>query len=307
MPTKQRKIEVHRLTISGLSDGTAYGAFIKGVRQRFRDLGRGEWKHGDKTHALKSAAVHNSRLRLRFYTYKGGFRPDVIDTNTHTISDSPYEESQAGLEYTHALGGRINGRYVLLVEKTQGGLWPRQMETYLQWLVDEFHQPEDNQEDEEAEPVAISLEPDPSEEFIARMDSLDRITKATVRTVRPNPGWSDLESELADQSQASDSHKTEVSMAARRNRTLSKTAGIVQAIRDLFRSNDLHMARVEGKRGNESDSFSTEKLNKFRFVRMEINDDGQVSERSAWETLANMMDSLREDEQARAAQADEQE
>ena len=308
MPTKRRKVEVHCLTISGLPAGTAYGRFIRNTRRRFRDFGRGEWKHSDKTHALKSAAVHNRRLRLRFYTYKGGFRPDVIDTQTHHISDSPYDETQAGLEYTHALGGRISGRYILLIEKTQGGLWPRQMEDYLQWLIDEFHQSEESTEgEEEPEPVTISLEPDPSEEFITRMNSLDRITKATVRTVCPNPGWGDLETELAGESQASDSHKTEVTMSARRNRTLSKTGGIVQAIRDLFLRSELHLARIEGKRGSESDSFSTEKLNKYRFVRMEVDDDGQVNDSSAWESLAGMMDSLREEEQAQATQAEQQE
>jgi len=312
MPTKRRKVEVHCLTISGLPKEATYARFIIGVRQRFRDLGSVEWKHSDKTHALKSAAFHNHRLCLRFYTYKGGYRPDVIDIQTHNISDSPYSETQAGLEYTHALGGKINGRYILLIEKTQGGLWPRQIENYLQWLIDKFHQPEQNAEEEgidgeEPEPVTVSLEPAPSEEFITRMNSLERITKATVRTVRPNPGWDDLETELAGESRASDSHKTEVTMSARRNRSLSKTGGIVQAIRDLFSRNDLHLARIEGKRGSQSDSFSTEKLSKYRYVRMDIRNDGQISESSAWETLAQMMDSLGEDEQAQTAQNEQEE
>ncbi len=131
------------------------------------------------------------------------------------------------------------------------------------------------------------------------MDSLDRITKATVRTVRPNPGWRDLDTALGEQSETSDSQKTDVTMMARRNHSLSKTNGIIQAIRDLFSENELSSARVEGKRGSQSDAFSTEKLNKYRYVRLEFEDDGQIKERSAWEVLAQMMDSLREDEQTR--------
>lgn len=38
MPTKQRKIEVHRLTVSGLPEGAAYGTFLRNLRVQTRPV-----------------------------------------------------------------------------------------------------------------------------------------------------------------------------------------------------------------------------------------------------------------------------
>ena len=55
MPAKQRKIEVHRLTISGLPDGTAYGAFLRNLRGRTRPVAEMVMKAGEhKCIAVKS-------------------------------------------------------------------------------------------------------------------------------------------------------------------------------------------------------------------------------------------------------------
>jgi hypothetical protein len=72
MATKQRKIEVHRLTISGLPDGTAYGPFIRNLRGRTRPVADMVMKAGEKSHALNEASLRNHRLKLRFFSYTKG-------------------------------------------------------------------------------------------------------------------------------------------------------------------------------------------------------------------------------------------
>jgi hypothetical protein len=294
MPIRRRKIEVHNLIISGLPHGIEYDSFLQQLRQKVTNLGECEWKYRGKSHALISANDLNGYLWMRFYTYTQGHRPDVIDTLNHNISGSPYKKSQAGLEYTNILGSKINDKYYLLIEKVQSGIWPSAIESYLQWLVDEYYQPEKPLENDKGNsPITISLEPDPSEEFIQLMNSLDRVIKATVRISRPNPGWSDLETELGKESQASDAHKSEITMTSRRNKTLSKKDGIIKAIQDLYKEGQLNYARIEGWHGNTPEKFSTEKLNNNKFIKLEIDDDGQVIESSAREAFQEIMRSLK--------------
>lgn len=294
MQLRRRKVEIHNLIISGLPQGVEYNTFIQQLRQKITNLGECELKYRGKTHALISTSSQNGCLWMRFYSYTQGHRPDVIDISSHDITGSPYKKSQAGVEYTNILGSKINDKYFLLIEKVQSGIWPSAIESYLQWLVDEYYKPEKSSEiDNDIQPITISLEPDPSEEFIQRMNSLDRVIKATVRTARPNPGWSDLETELGKESQASDAHKSEITMTARRNNTLSKKGGIVKAIQDLYKEGQLKYARVEGWRGNTPDAFSTEKLKNNQFVNLEIDDDGQVKESSALEIFQEIMRSLK--------------
>jgi hypothetical protein len=41
-------------------------------------------------------------------------------------------------------------------------------------------------------PVSVSIEVEPTETFLNRIDSAERIKSVTVRIVRPNPGYGDL-------------------------------------------------------------------------------------------------------------------
>ncbi len=282
--TKERTIEIHRLTISGLPQGLSYGVFLENIGKRFPAFVDREWKGSGKSHAMKAISFKNGFLWMQYYSYIQGYRPDVIDTQSHNISPSPYSQTQAGVEYTHVLGATVGKRYLLLVEKVQAGIWPETLEGYLQWMIDKYLESEGS-----SEKITLSIEADPSEEFISRMETLDRITRVTIRTVRPNPGWADLETELARESEDSDAHKTEVTMVARKNKTLSKTKGIVVDIQSLFKNGLLSFAQIEGWKGNNRDHFSTKKLNKKQKVKIEADEDGKIKEESLLEKMTEIM------------------
>ncbi len=292
MPTKRRKVEVHCLTISGLPEGTAYGPFLRNLRGRTRPVAEMVMKSGGKSHALNEATLRNHRLRLRFLSYTKGHRPDVLDTNQFALRPNPLTPTQTNVEWTHVLGASKGERYVLLVERNSSGVWPTTIERYLQWMTDKFHDSDPNEDEVDEEPVTISLEVEPGPEFSERMDALDRITEATVRIVRPNPGFRDLNSQLGEMAAASDARKVDLTTTARRRGSLSKQSGIVRWIRERLARNRLGYTAIKGWSGRQSDSFNTEKLGKHAHLNLEMDDRGQIVAEEAWSELAEMMDNL---------------
>jgi hypothetical protein len=291
MPTKQRKIEVHRLTISGLPEGTAYGSFLRNLRGRTRPVAEMVMKAGEKSHALNEAELRNHRLRLRFLSYTKGHRPDVLDTNEFALHPNPLAESETNVEWTHVLGALKDDRYLLLVEKNVSGIWPSAVERYLQWAVDRFYEPPE-EEGSDREPVTVNLEAEPGPEFLERMEALDRVTEATVRIVRPNPGFRDLDTELGDQAEQSDAKRADITMGSRRNASLSKDTGIIAWIRERFGQNKLGFAAIKGRRGSQVESFNTEKLGKHAMLNIEMDERGQIVADDAWAKLSEMMDNM---------------
>lgn len=291
MPTKQRKIEVHRLTISGLPDGTPYGRFLKNLRGQ-RPGTDMVMKAGDKSHALMYASVQNRRLRMQFISFTKGHRPDVLDTNHFALQRNPMAPTQTHVEWTHVMGGKRGGQYILLIEKNISGIYPSTIGYYIQWMLDRFYDPPAEEEGGDDEPATVNMEAEPGPEFLSRIESLDRVTEAVVRVVRPNPGWRDLESELGEKAGESDARKVDVVMTARRGSSLRRSAGIVEWIRDAFRARDLGYAAVKGWRGGQRDNFNTEKLGKHTTVALEMDDQGQIVSSDAWERMAEIMDNL---------------
>ncbi len=291
MPTKQRKIEVHRLTISGLPDGTGYGPVLRGLRGT-RAVGTMVMKSGEKSHALNDTALLNHRLRLRFLSFTKGHRPDILDTTQFAVQENPLTPSQTNIEWTHALGALKGGRYVLLIERNFNGIWPTTLEAYLQWMIDEYYQPRTGAEQEDSAPVAVTIEAEPGPEFVQRMDALEHITEAAIRIARPNPGWHDLETELGEKAEESDARKVDIKMTARRRASLNKNAGILAWIRQAFHKKKLGYAAITGRRGRHKESFTTEKLGKHFLVNMEMDERGQVSANDAWVKLSSTMDEL---------------
>lgn len=291
MATKQRRIEVHRLTISGLPSGTGYGPFLHGLRNG-RPVGTMVKKLGEKSHALNDTALLNHRLRLRFLSFTKGHRPDILDTTQFAVQENPLTPSQTSIEWTHALGAMKGGRYVLLIERNFNGIWPSTTEAYLQWMIDEYYQPPIEAEQEDSEPVTVTIEAEPGPEFVQRMDALEHVTEAAIRIARPNPGWRDLETELGEKAEESDARKVDIKMTARRRASLNKHAGIVKWIREAFHKKELGYAAITGRKGRHKESFTTEKLGKHFLVNIEMDDRGQVSAKDAWARLSSTMDEL---------------
>lgn len=290
MPTRNRKIEIYRLKISGLPEGTTYGKFINDIKKTANSVSATIMKQGEKWHGIKDLLIRNRRMKLQFLSYKRGHRPDILDTDNYELEPNPLMPTQTGVEYTHVLGNYVNGRYLLVIERNHSGIWPSAIENYLQWLIDKFYDSE--LETTDRDPITVSLEAEPGAEFIERLKNLDKIKSATVRVVRPNPGWKDLDSELSEMANDSDAHKAEITMGARRNESLDTRKGILKWIIDKFHSKDLDYAAIQGKRGKQSDSFNTRKLVDHKMVPIEIDDRGQISSEDAWSKLEQILNSM---------------
>lgn len=291
MAQKRRWVEVHRLTISGLEDDTEYGSFLQNTRGEFEALSDAVWEHGGKSHALHTVSIKNNRLRLRFLSFTTGHRPDILDTKGYSISANPLAETQTGIEWTHLLGGRVNGRYLLLCEKVQPGIWPVTLEGYLQWMIDKVNNQQwtdDNAEDDEY--ISVSLEPETGDKFVERINGLSRIRWATLRTVRPNPGWADLENELSGEAKESHAQKADVTMTAPRQDSLAKNKGIVQAIKDLFKTKKLDYAAIEGERDGQIENFNSKKLVERKRLSFNMDSGGQIQPQDAWNKMDKFMD-----------------
>jgi hypothetical protein len=284
--TKKRTIEYYTLTISGLPKDTDYWKLIHNIVSK-TTLEERERKYGeDKTDILFDGELRNGQFKMRFATYSPGIRPDVIDTTTHQIEKSPYKPTQTNLRYTHILGIYVSGQYYILLEKSRDGIWASNLGDYLHWFLEQYSEYSSKKLD-------VNIEPLPSEKFGERLNALDTISEASIRIVRPNPGWDDLETELGNESKESDSSKTEIKMQAGRNKSLSKNGGIVKAIRDRLQKGVLRFAKVKGKgKDQKIDEFSTEKLLRTQKRVIPVDTNGQINSQTAWNILEEIAEEL---------------
>lgn len=294
MKDRLRRVEVHRLTISGLGSQVMYEQFLSGVRQVLTGLKHTIWEHRTRSYGLQEAHVSGNRIRLLFFSFTTGSRPDILDTSNFSIHANPLSESQTGVEWSHVMGGKVGSAFLLLFERSQIGLRPQTAEEYLQWLIDEavLRSPSLVGTDLPRE-VALTIEAVPGPEFADRLHRLERVTKATLRTVRPNPGWADLDSELGKLASDSGANKVDVTVSPKPRGSLQKNRGILGWIKDLLRSGSLGYAAIEGVTPEqEKDEFSTSRLGLQKRLPMKLDAHGQVQHGDAWGKLGKMMDGL---------------
>lgn len=221
----------------------------------------------------------------------------MLDTDDMSISENPLTASEALLHWTHALGTRLDDRYVVLLERVQAGIWPSKVEHYLQWLI-EHHENETITEKATAkadEPISVSLELEADASFLKVVDSMERIVSASVRIVRPNPGWGDYEDLLSEEAKDSDAQSAEVTMNARRGASLAKKNGIVQAMREAYRGNKLGRAVVEGDVDGERKRVSTASHGKSQYKYLETDDNGNVDHHAALDKFFDAMGKMTDD------------
>ncbi|MBX3458571.1 MAG: hypothetical protein KF696_01250 [Planctomycetes bacterium] len=282
---KRRKLEVHVLIISGMDGPAGYIDLLTNTRSRMRTLRETLIRVGSKNHGMEQVEQRGDAVALRFFSFTEGERPDVLDTDRFEIQDSPLSESQTPLAWTHVVGKPVGDKFVLVIEKSQGGLWPNALEDYLNDLLFKFHK------DERDRPTyTVSVEPKAGSRFVARVRQMDRIRRASIRTARPNPGWADLETTLGHEAGASNAHKAEVEMTAARNAGLSRNNGIVKRILDLAAAAQLTFAAIEGERNGQHERFDSEKLGEYRYVDLNVDTDGKVVKESAFNALAALLD-----------------
>lgn len=284
MQGRRRKVEVYRLTISGLPHGTSYQDLIKNCFDQVA-LDDREYDGSTKQHLLRECKLQGRLLQMSFNSYRMGHRPDIVNTSDLSLRKTPLKRDETGVEWTHCLIGKKHQRYYLVVERSQTGIWPSSIEEYLQWFLDGALQDLDDE-------VVVTLSPEPGPEFISRLEGMDRIITATYRIARPNPGWLDLEGELARESEDSDSRRTEVTMHARRGKSLSKVGGIIKAIRDSFKERRLDHAKIKGERSGLPETLDSAKLIFHRYINFRMDGFGQVEHYDAWEKMAKLFDEM---------------
>lgn len=278
MVTKRRKIESHKLVISGLVEGTDYNEFLLEIWERFDNPMEAVFSSGSKSHCLEDMTMVGNALCIRFFSYSEGDRPPVVNTSSMNISPNPLEEDETFITWTHVVSGKSKKRNALIIERVQTGIWPTKIQEYLQWMIDEFVSEESlsDYQASEREPITVSIEPDPDASFMRKVMSLDRITSATVRIVRPNPGWKDLDDALGEEADESDAHYADVKMNARRNSSLSKDKGIIKEMARLDSQGDLGRAVVEGRSGEVSEKFSSERIVRHKYESLPVDIDGKI-------------------------------
>jgi hypothetical protein len=181
---------------------------------------------------------------------------------------------------------KTSGKYYLLLEKYRDGIWASNLEAYILWLLEKFS-------GYESDKLDVNIEPAPSKEFIKRLDALETISEVTIRVVRPNPGWDDLDTALGRESDESGSSKTDVTMKSKRSESLNKKRGIIAAVKDRFSKGILGYAKIKGKKQDKKeDVFSTEKLCRSDKHSILTDDKGLIVEETAMSLLNRLADDL---------------
>ncbi|MDP9175473.1 MAG: hypothetical protein M3O30_16650 [Planctomycetota bacterium] len=285
MAGMNRRFEIHSLTISGIVDGSDYRNVILDSRAQIKLLEEAIWKHGGKSHALEEYELTKDKspsLRLKFISFKTGRRPDVLDTSKFVIQPNPLRRNQTGVDYTHAILVQAGDKWLMVIEKNGDGIFPGSIGLYLNWMLDRTVAPKISEDEE----IVVSVEPEPGQAFIQRINGLDRITEATLRLVKPNPGWEDLESELGSEANTSRARRAEITMAAKPRQSLTKTTGIVGRIRALFNQRLLGYAAIVGKRDDGTeDRFNTKQLIRKENREVQLDENGQIVSEDAYNAM----------------------
>lgn len=280
----KRRLSLYRLNFSGLTDEETYYSVLASITKR-TTLADRVHKDGSRSHALYSAKQERLRLQLTFISYREGERPDILDTTSFDITPNPLGENQTGISWTHALLSEAGSKHYLALEEYFNGMRCSQIERYLQWLVDDRYP----RPDDATDPITVSVEAVPSAAFMARVDSLERVTKATVRIPRPNFGWMDLEGQLGIEAEESDAKGAELTMTARRGASLRRDRGLLDYLRGLIGSGAAVFARVEGVRDGQADKFSTENLKVSGVAEVPMDERGQLRD-DAWPAFYEYLD-----------------
>lgn len=277
MPQKARTLEVYRLTISGLPEGISYNQLFKKIIKIIPE----DQKYfiiNSKHYSLAKCKVNkeDDSLELQFTSYKEGNRPDVLNTETNTIQDNPLPLNLESIEYTHALGCPKKDRYLLILERNSQGIWPNTVAKLIELICKKYSMY--LFEKRLREEIIVNLEPVPGSSFQEKVKKLKRITKATLRIVKPNPCWDDLENELGDLSDKSNARMIEVTTSAPRGKSLKKKDGLVHYILDLLAKKQLDRAVIEGRTEDKTkEKYTTTEESVKEQVSISLDDKGQVN------------------------------
>jgi hypothetical protein len=288
MAVKTRSVDFFRLVISGLRPETSYVTFLSALFDSLPETSSRVVELGGKTHYLQRIEQKEGSAQLLFVSFKLGERPDVVDTGTLAITPTPLAPTQTHAEWTHALlQPPIDGVYRLLIERQRLGIWPQSIEDYFNELIQRrlVASPANDFREASDVPVSVSIEVEPTETFLNRIDSAERIKSVTVRIVRPNPGYGDLETELGDLLKESDAQRTDITVSARRNASLKKEEGVVALLHDLEETRKLGVAKAEIVEDGKQVALSTTTMGRKGVIKVKTDANGNLAHDSVFSAM----------------------
>lgn len=178
---------------------------------------------------------------------------EVVTTKTHAYVDT--ETREAVIEYNHR-GAKAHDIAVVL------GSVGRSLR---EWRG-----------------LYVELAPQIDHEFVEELERFERIRTASVRLSRPNIDWTDFSNGFTDFAAESDAQSGQVEMNARRGDSLSKTGGIVAALRRVVGTDksSVQGAKVRGTREGEAaeTSLSLNDYKAHQKVSVRKNESGQADD-----------------------------
>ncbi|MDX6699478.1 MAG: hypothetical protein QOE65_2875 [Solirubrobacteraceae bacterium] len=197
----------------------------------------------NKVVAIPSLTVYKSRtVRLQAYEGPTDVQPLIYDADDGTERPAPVNKSEVVATKTHALFD-LETREAI-IEYNHRGAKAQDIAAVLgaagrrlpRWRG-----------------LYIELNPKIDRAFVEELNRFDRIRLASIRLARPNVDWSDFSDKFTDFAADSDAQTGQVEMNARRGQSLSKTDGLVPAIREVAQADDsiVKNAVVRGVRQGE--------------------------------------------------------
>ncbi|HSE19222.1 MAG TPA: hypothetical protein VLB46_19325 [Pyrinomonadaceae bacterium] len=143
--------------------------------------------------------------------------------------------------------------------------------------------------------LEIELTPVIDQSFLQAINAFSRIRIATLKMVRPNPGWTDHVDNLTALASESQGHVIEVTVNAERAKSLNKRGGIMGFIRHMVGETlpSFKAAKVTGVREGEDAETTVTLANHIAHQRVivELTVDGHVNDRDINNKIVRFLES----------------
>jgi len=179
-------------------------------------------QRGDEVIALTQVLQSGQTWRLRFVHGYEGEPSILLDLSTGEEREDPRSTDEVLVHPAYAYV--IPSRRFVAIEKRRPGLGSSEMARTLGSIGSQIGF---------ADGLHIELNPVPSESFITELEQFGRIRQASIFVSRPNFDWDENAAGLTEYAEESDGETAQVEISAPRGGSLSKTAGIVNDIKNL--------------------------------------------------------------------------
>jgi hypothetical protein len=177
----------------------------------------------ESKHHIAIGKANFSSGRLFIVAYTGYSEKSMLFFDV-TAKEELTESTVPGRFQARKTYAMVDGRKrFLLIEMKKGNLSPADLafalEAHVQTALPEYKS------------LELVFNPIADVEFIKRLEALARIQAATVTIGRPNPDWTDRHNQLTEVADESNAKALDVTARAKRGKSLSKDAGLVQFVK----------------------------------------------------------------------------